>query len=102
MASKRFCVYKIIGEFALDKAQGAQVHDTIERHLAKAQSLDVDFIGIRITSCVFWAYAITPFLDRYSSEELNHKIRILGLKNPDKDKLSQAINNKKETIRIKS
>jgi STAS-like domain of unknown function (DUF4325) len=98
MGKSTIIAHQITGDFALNDRTAAKIYALVSTGLSEGDIVEVDFSGVRITSFKFWAYAIAPLLDKYSTAQLNDQLKICNLNSADQVKLQQAINNKKNSI----
>jgi hypothetical protein len=93
-------VSSITGKFALSKTQGRLLYSQISNKLSlHCDAIDIEFADVIISSCEFWAYAITPLLDNFTKEDLNQRINFVGLSASSEEKLRAVIKNKKSSLK---
>lgn len=84
-------VVKICGESRVFRDDGLKLRREIERHWARAQTIEIDFDNIRIASASFLDEGVAALALMLPLDEIKGKLRIRNITDPDKQLLNQLI-----------
>jgi hypothetical protein len=87
-------VVAITGRYATDDPEATQLFAQISNSLTTStESIEVNFEGVTIVSCKFWAYSIARLLQGWDNDTLNQRVSIVGLSSFQFDTLDVVLDN---------
>ena len=89
-------VYEITGKFATDTDSGQDLYDMIFPHLAKGESVQLDFTNVAVFAVSFFNYAIGQLLQHITTDDLNRLLTFKEISPTGINVLNRSIDNAKK------
>ena len=89
-------VYEITGKFATDTDSGQDLYDMIFPHLAKGESVQLDFTSVAVFAVSFFNYAIGQLLQNIDSDDFTRLLDFKEIPQTGLNVLKRVIDNAKQ------
>ena len=92
----KITVFEVIGEFAVATADGQNLYERMIGLLARHETIELDFAGVRVVATPFFNAAVGRLLKDVSPEELHKKISFNNLSAAGQRTLATVVENAKQ------
>ncbi|MBJ7298651.1 MAG: STAS-like domain-containing protein [Dolichospermum sp.] len=88
-------VYDIVGEYAITPDGGQKLYDQIHPCLLTGETVELDFVGVKVFASPFVNFAFGQLLKDIPTEKLNQLLEFVSLNDDGWDVINHVMSNAK-------